>query len=131
MISPYGGCPNCHIKYCYRCLSTEIENEAERGERGKCKCGYWHNFCLQLITEEDVLEFVKLKDGVPFDERCGCVICNVCSLGKKCEECSGDCAVCLGVVFPAPTAIGEKWRGFIPQSQRDRDMTLKVKRLSL
>jgi len=33
MISPYGGCPGCGVKYCYKCLATEAENLEQRGER--------------------------------------------------------------------------------------------------
>ena len=36
-----GGCERCGEEYCYRCLSTETQNLADRGDRGKCECGYW------------------------------------------------------------------------------------------
>jgi hypothetical protein len=34
-----GGCPSCHIHYCYKCLSTEIENVRDRGADSSCFCG--------------------------------------------------------------------------------------------
>jgi hypothetical protein len=36
-ISPAtNGCPNCHVKYCYRCLSTETENGCAGAEATAC-----------------------------------------------------------------------------------------------
>jgi len=130
MISPYDGCPNCHVNYCYRCLATEFENEAERGDTGECECGCWHSYCDEIAKEQDVADFIRLKDNfMPYDVRCGCVICNVCARDKSCEECDGTCAVCRGFVHPAPTAIGEKWQGIVVLTRQDaREAKLKVTR---
>lgn len=45
-----GGCPNCHIHFCYACLSTADENIAERGDRKSCRCakGKWGTFCESI-----------------------------------------------------------------------------------
>ena len=42
-----GGCPVCHVHFCYACLSTAEENIAERGNRKSCRCakGKWGTFC--------------------------------------------------------------------------------------
>ena len=108
-ISPVsGGCPNCHVHYCYRCLSTETENARLRGGRGNCECGYWSNFCKPIRSAADVKQFVRLKQGIPFDNRCGCVICPVCRQGRPCGECPGDCGVCTGLLNPSPIGVGEE-----------------------
>ena len=36
-----GGCPSCHVDYCYKCLSTSDDNRRYRGSSNSCKCGTW------------------------------------------------------------------------------------------
>jgi len=98
-----GGCPNCHINYCYKCLSSEIENKRDRGSDSKCKCGYWSNFCRPIQSLDDIKSYISINEGgIPFDNRCGCVICSDCRYGKSCSYCPGDCCVCNGFVNPSP-----------------------------
>ena len=107
-----GGCPNCHINYCYRCGATEIENAKQRGNVSHCKCthessnssnyslkyfllgGYWSSFCAPITSIRDAKLYVKLNNGIPYDSRCGCVICSDCRFNRSCEFCPGDCVVC-------------------------------------
>ena len=98
-----GGCPNCHVNYCYRCLSTEIENKRDRGSDSSCRCGYWSNFCRPITSSSDIKKYIAINaGGIPYDTRCGCVICSDCRYGKSCEYCPGDCCVCKGYVNPSP-----------------------------
>lgn len=90
----FRGCPNCHVSYCYKCLSTETSNLKERGNYNSCKCGYWSNFCSTLKDKEDVKNNVIMDEGIPRDKRCGCAFCSECSYKKPCSSCSGDCSVC-------------------------------------
>ena len=111
-ISPYTqGCPACRNHYCYRCLATEADNWRERGERGKCLCGYWSTWCRDINTQEDVDAFVVFKDGLPLDSRCGCVVCPECRYREPCASCPGNCGVCRGVLNPAPDQANppNKW----------------------
>lgn len=103
-ISPHGGCPSCRINYCYRCLATEIENLAERGNPIRCKCGFWSNYCLPIRSAKDIQAFI-VPSPVPYDKRCGCVICPDCLHGQPCETCPGNCVVCLGYMSPGPREI--------------------------
>ena len=98
-----GGCPNCHINYCYKCLSTEIENQRDRGGASSCRCGYWSNFCIPIKSSSDIKNFISINEGgIPFDNRCGCVICSDCQFKRRCSFCPGDCCVCKGYVNPSP-----------------------------
>jgi len=98
-----GGCPNCHINYCYKCLSTEIENKRDRGGALNCRCNYWSNFCNPLTSSYDIKNFISINEGgIPFDKRCGCVICSDCKYNSPCSFCPGDCCVCEGYVNPSP-----------------------------
>ena len=102
-ISPdTNGCPRCHTHWCFRCGSTDKQNTAERGSRGRCQCAgrSWSTFCSSNnIAEHMVME------PYPHDGRCGCPICPQCRPGRPCEQCSGDCVVCRGVVEPGPTEL--------------------------
>jgi len=98
-----GGCPNCHINYCYKCLSTETENIRDRNSASNCRCGCWSNFCRPINSLSDINNYIATNDGgIPYDVRCGCVICSDCRYGSPCSFCSGDCCVCRGSVNPSP-----------------------------
>jgi len=102
-ISPStNGCPVCGMNFCYACLSTSEENVAERGARHRCACagGSWSNYC----RSDDVAAHV-VADPFPRDDRCGCPICCVCAVGAPCDQCDGTCAVCRGLIDPAPLAL--------------------------
>ena len=54
---------------------------------------------------------IEINDGgIPFDNRCGCVICSYCKYLEPCEHCGG-CCVCKGYVNPSPLEcnIDSKW----------------------
>lgn len=106
-ISPSGGCTNCKTHYCYRCLSTESENIAQRQNRSSCLCGFWSTFCLPVITAKEIRQHIKLTP-YPHDKRCGCPICPDCSPDKPCETCPGDCIVCIGILVPGPRELDSK-----------------------
>ena len=103
-ISPHGGCPSCRCNYCYRCLSTDVENLKERGNPIRCKCGFWNNYCLPIRSQRDIQAFI-VPSPVPYDKRCGCVICPDCLHGQPCDTCPGNCVVCLGYMSPGPREI--------------------------
>ena len=110
-------CPNCNINYCYKCLSSEIENIRDRGEDYACKCGCWTNFCHSIKSPSDIEKYISINEGgIPFDIRCGCIICNDCREDMMCIYCPGDCCVCLGYVNPSPNEVIDasseqhKWR---------------------
>ena len=104
------GCPNCHVGFCYRCLSTEHDNRAKRGEASSCSCGSWSNFCSKIETPEEVKDHVKFAQGcIPYDERCGCIICPQCRQDSPCPECDGSCSVCRGFLNPGPMGLNEVW----------------------
>ncbi len=63
----------------------------QRGKRDDCKCGYWHNFC----DVANVSSYIDLQNGIPVDR--------------------GNCAVCLGLLYPGPKSLEEKWKGLKPQ----------------
>ena len=101
-----GGCPNCHVNYCYKCLSTENENRRERGSDGKCRCGYWINFCQLIKSSDGIKSYIAINaGGIPYDSRCGCVICSDCRYNNPCYYCLGDCCVCQGYINPSPNEI--------------------------
>jgi len=101
-----GGCPNCHINYCYRCSSTAIENTRDRGNASSCRCGYWSNFCHPIRSSPDIEKYIAINaGGIPYDKRCECVICSDCRHGKPCAYCPGDCCVCRGYVNPSPNEV--------------------------
>lgn len=105
-----GGCPNCHTDYCYKCLSTKDENLRDRNKENKCKCGNWSNFCESIESVDDINKYIELNDGgIPFDKRCGCVICSDCQYQKPCGFCSGNCIVCEGYVSPSPSEARQEW----------------------
>ena len=95
--------------FCYRCLSTEHDNRAKRGEPSSCSCGSWSNFCSKIETPEDVKDHIKFTQGIPYDERCGCIICPQCRQDKPCPECDGSCSVCRGYLNPGPMGLNEVW----------------------
>lgn len=103
-----GGCPACHVNYCYRCLSSEADNVRLRGANSSCVCGCWSNFCSPITTMDDVECFVRFTDGIPFDIRCGCAICPDCRKDRPCGLCSGSCSVCKGFLNPGPSGIIRK-----------------------
>jgi len=127
-----GGCPNCHVCFCFACLSTEVENQQDRGDRSRCKCdgGYWSSFCRPITSLEDISKYISINDGgIPYDTRCGCVICSDCRFNRPCEGCPGDCCVCRGYVNPSPnectstlahnTRGSKKWKALGPSLTAD------------
>ena len=108
-ISPFGGCPLCHINYCYRCLASESQNVAERSDPVLCKCGFWSNYCQLIRTPKDIQKFI-VPSPVPYDKRCGCVICPDCLYGQPCGTCPGNCVVCLGYLSPGPREILSEYK---------------------
>ena len=125
-IGSKGGCPSCRVHYCYRCLATEQDNVRLRGHRSACVCGYWHNFCIDIRTQEDVDSFVTYQDGIPLDSRCGCVVCPECRYREPCASCTGNCGVCRGFLNPAPDQANPpskwvaltSWRGVTSRLRR-------------
>ena len=97
-----GGCSNCHVEYCYKCLCTGPENHRERGDTSSCKCGCWSNFCSPILIKKHVDSHIGVKHGIPYDKRCGCVMCTECQFQNSCSLCDGNCPVCLGLLQPAP-----------------------------
>lgn len=133
IIGVRGGCYNCHISFCFKCLSTEVENQQDRGERYRCKCdggkGYWSSFCYEITSLEDISKYIATNDGgIPYDTRCGCVICNDCRFNRPCEFCDGYCCVCRGYVNPSPSECianlahntrGKQWKAVGPSLTAD------------
>jgi len=109
-----GGCPNCHVNYCYKCLSSEVENKRDRGKDSSCLCGSWSTFCCPITSSSDIKEYIAINEGgIPFDNRCGCVICSDCQYLTPCSYCQGDCCVCKGYVNPSPNDTNgedKKWK---------------------
>ena len=101
-ITPNNGCPNCHVHYCYKCLSTGPDNLRDRGNSSICSCGFWSSFCSP-ITSLDQITMLP----VPHDNSCGCVFCPDCSFEKPCNVCNGSCMVCRGVVPPGVRSLEE------------------------
>jgi len=124
-----GGCPNCHVCFCFKCLSTEVENQQDRGHRSRCKCGYWSSFCYEITSLEDISKYISINDGgIPYDTRCGCVMCSDCRFNRPCQDCSGDCCVCRGYVNPSPNECianlahntrGKQWKAVGPSLAAD------------
>ena len=96
-ISPSGGCPSCKHHYCYRCNSCDEDNLRLRGDRGKCVCGGWSNFC----SNDNIFDYLRVFP-YPHDTRCGCIICFDCKKGSSCAQCDGNCLVCRGIVSRGP-----------------------------
>lgn len=65
-IKPRGGCPICHIHFCYVCLGGGLD--------------YW--------------EGCPNGDSAFCDDDCDCPICPDCSPGFSCSACDGDCPAC-------------------------------------
>ena len=96
-IKPGSGCPNCGHHFCYACLAP--------GTSGSV-CG-----CRLFCSNDGILDHVALAP-YPRDARCGCTFCNVCRPNAPCEQCTGRCVVCLGIVLPGPSSVDdiEGWR---------------------
>lgn len=112
-----GGCPFCHVHFCYACLATGTENVELRGDRRACRCpgGRWSTYC----QSDGIGQFLVLHP-YPHDSRCGCAICPDCRPGKPCggalttadggvitgdAGCDGTCIVCMGLVEPGPREL--------------------------
>ena len=107
-----GGCPNCHTNYCYKCLSTELENILYRGSKSSCRCGYWSSFCGNIQSASDIKSYLSINEGgIPYDTRCGCVICSDCRYGTPCSFCHGYCSVCRGYLNPSPSECTDAKNG--------------------
>jgi hypothetical protein len=129
-ISPQGGCPACHVHFCFACLATEAENTEKRGDRRNCRCplGKWSTFC----DHRDIKKYLVMEP-YPHDSRCGCPICPDCRYGKPCgprdggSSCDGTCVVCKGLVAPGPLEITESAQGStatgLSSSRRNRGAT--------
>ena len=100
------GCQLCKTEYCWVCLSTAEENRRYRGREDKCKCpNYsWSSFCNPIKSIDDITFNIN---GYPIDSRCGCPICNECSIDIPCPTCDGNCYVCKGLVPKGPNGIDE------------------------
>ena len=46
---------------------------------------------------------------MPYDKRCGCVICPDCLFNQPCDACTGNCVVCLGFVNPGTRDLTEHY----------------------
>jgi WD40 repeat protein len=99
------GCPNCQLHYCFVCGSKEVTHNCSY--KGRRLGSTWTTWCEKTISEKDI----DYSSGIPRDNRCGCAFCSDCRLGKKCEQCPGNCLVCKGIVKPGPTEI-------LPESER-------------
>ena len=86
-ILPGTGCPNCGTHFCYTCR--------RKGTSGS-SCG-----CRLFCNSADIQANLVLTP-FPHDRRCSCPICPDCKPGQPCNQCSGGCVVCRGVVPPAP-----------------------------
>jgi len=105
-------CPNCHVNYCYKCLASEVENMRDRGKTSQCRCerAYWVSFCAPVKSKVDIAKYIVVNEGgIPYDNRCGCVVCSDCRYQHPCEFCPGDCSVCMGYVNPSPNEISQAW----------------------
>lgn len=70
-ISPGGGCPSCHIHFCYACLKIRV-NQGSRN----CECPL---FCVKNgPTACDCISCPDCKEGVP---------CTHCDNDGRCESC--------------------------------------------
>ena len=101
-ISPNNGCPNCHVHYCYKCLSTGPDNLRDRGNSSICLCGFWSSYCSPITDLAQIT-----MSPVPHDNRCGCVFCPDCRFEIQCAACDGNCMVCRGVVPPGVRSLEE------------------------
>ena len=110
-----GGCINCHVEYCYKCLSTEAENRRLRGNSSSCKCGCWSNFCTTIANKADVDCWIAVKHGIPYDKRCGCVICTDCRYQSPCDLCDETCPVCRGLLEPSPLEATKDLSQLLPE----------------
>jgi len=123
-INPQGGCPNCHVDYCYACAAYTVEDGVEikgpppsRQEEGSNHCAREprHNlFC----NRSDIMENIDSSSGWPIDKRCGCAICPWCKVGQPCDMCEGDCVVCQGS-HPQGKAIGKLARMIVLADERE------------
>ena len=105
-------CPNCRVEYCYKCLGSEVENRRDRGHGNRCRCegANWINFCAPVETKADIAAQIAINEGgIPYDKRCGCVVCSDCRYRKPCKFCPGDCSVCTGHVNPSPSEVSQTW----------------------
>lgn len=84
------------------------DNLRERGaiEKCLCPCQNWLNFCSPIETEDD-MKFIGFNP-LPYDTRCGCVLCWECKPGVPCSECTG-CNVCRGPLDPCPKDLDTPW----------------------
>ena len=120
------GCPNCGQHFCYKCNNSEIQNLQERGNKTKCLCGGWSNFC----STENLIENIAICP-YPHDIRCGCPFCPDCSFGDPCTQCSGDgggqgtCVVCLGFVSPGPRDFS-KVKDWVAQTDEQKARYLEA-----
>ena len=126
--SGQSGCPSCHVNYCYKCLSTEVENLEQRSDPTKCKCGFWGSYCSPIRCSKDISLYIESKP-VPFDRRCGCVICPDCLFNQPCESCPGNCVVCLGFLNPGPRDLDVDYKvqmpgGYFDQHAKDQLIVL-------
>lgn len=93
-IRPGGGCPNCHTHWCYVCGQLKHRANPDCHLHGS-------TFCRTDAINDNIE-----PHPYPHDRRCGCPICNICRPGAPCDQCDGDCVVCLAQVPPGPMAIG-------------------------
>ncbi len=110
-----GGCSNCHVEYCYQCLSTGPENLRLRGGSSICKCGSWSRFCTSITSKEQVDSWIAVRHGIPYDKRCGCVICTDCRYKSACDLCDGTCVVCRGLLQPSPLVATKDQSQLLPE----------------
>ena len=98
-ISPLtNGCPACHQHFCYVCRRRH--GTPGGGYARHRRCPHGSSFC----SSDNLSHFIVLEP-YPHDRRCGCPFCPHCKGGQPCPQCDGSCAVCRGLVPPAPTEL--------------------------
>ena len=79
-------------------------NLEQRGDKSRCKCGCWSNFCCT----NDIIDHIVVNP-YPKDDRCGCPVCPTCRYLKPCELCNGNCPVCIGLINPGPLDLNSTY----------------------
>ena len=100
------------------CLWNNVSNSyVRRPSRSRLETNSLNPYG-KIENSTDVSLYIEVVNGIPRDKRCGCVFCQNCRCTLQdenpsipCSLCSGNCAVCLRVVYPSPQSIGDRWDG--------------------
>ena len=98
-ISPSSdGCPRCHQHFCYVCRRPH--GPPGDGYQRHRRCPHGSSYC----SNANILAHLR-RTPYPHDARCGCPMCPHCRPGRPCEQCDGQCVVCVGLVPPGPNQL--------------------------